>query len=214
MNATSRICGYGATGLELQYIEWTAKATIAMAATGIGALILSTVGVILVFRTLKATREAANAAALQLSSFKNTERGFLTGHIQFGVAQDDGSVRVSCLVANRGKAKVEVIEVHGQWQSDLTIPDTLPRHVADPIWVEPEKWKSVSCPIITWTEQDDLDHLIIEVRYRDQFGDKHSLWLAGSLTEIVTPSEEEVKFGGDPTTHKFRDLTQALVPLD
>ena len=163
---------------------------------------------------VKVSREQmeSEVAATQqnMRNFKDAERGNLTARISSGTRSENGLIRISCQVHNIGRDKVKIIEATGLWLDRIQKTESLPTHVMAPVWVKPEEYKHVSFVVGSDQERGDFEEIIGRITYQDQFKDRHYCWIAGRLTGLREPSEEDHLYG-DTTTHNIQDMTDALI---
>lgn len=147
-----------------------------MGITGICAVILSLIGVILIYKTFEETRRAAEIAKATVSGFKENERGKL--HFTYAEAsgrKEDDALIIIAKLRNVGRAKVCVTK------AIATISPTANAAVLTheqnlEEWVDTENPTSI---VFSFSRQDietNKDFFCQgQLLYSDQFSEAHSL---------------------------------------
>lgn len=195
--------GYAADDLQAQQVMsfWTRI----MGLTGLGALLLSAIGVWLIKRTFDETRRASEAARDTVRSFKDAERGDLSVEVGTGRASETSDVIHYWLTAkNTGRSRVKITGVAAAPLTDPTCPDGLEIRNFVETWVEAGKdwveWRGFDGP----QDISRFPYMGGFVRYRDRFGDEHRSHFCVSVRQAENKNSLSSLTAGK-YTHKTED---------
>lgn len=156
-----------------------------MGLTGVAALILSAVGVFLVYRTLRESQKAAESARATVKSFKDAERGSIDIEIRNGQrSKTSNLVHYSVEVTNTGRSPVKITGIAAkalsepEWAGHIQITNFLEMKIPA------DHEAKVIARAFDGPQNLRQPYMGGYVRYRDRFGDEHRSHFCVEVNEV------------------------------